>query len=229
MGDPFVVNRKTQTQRIREPFVDVAGGLQPDMINLFAKENRDRNGFLVRFCNIYPDKADKPFYNDKFIPEHVRQQYFEYIRNLLALQYNPDSNEYIYLSDEAHSIYISWFNKNASAINQEKYDYLRGVYSKLDIISLRLALTIHFSKWALTNVNENKITPETMKAALDITEYFRITGTKVFQNLQIPEEKVLSNKEVAQYLSSLGNSQNQIAEVMKCSQQNVQRFLKNNQ
>lgn len=226
MGNAFVVNRKTQILRIDSPFIDVAGGMQPDLINLFAKENRDRNGFLVRFCHIFPDKADKPFYNDKVIPSHVKDLYFQYINNLLSLEYTTESNQYINLSDDAHSMYITWFNNNATAINHENYDYLRGVYSKLDIISLRLALTIHFSKWALTGVNEDKITPETMKAALDITEYFRITGTKVFHHLQPQEDKTISNKEAAIYLASLGNSQNQIADVLKCSQQNVQRFLK---
>lgn len=226
MGDAFVANRKSQIIRIKEPFINVAGGLQPDLINLFAKENRDMNGFLVRFCHIFPDKAVKPYYNNKVIPDDVKQKYFQYINNLLSLPYNPESPEFIFLSDEAQAIYEKWFNGNTEATNNSGEDYLRGVYSKLDIISLRLALTIHFSKWAFTGVTEEKITPETMQAALDITEYFRITGTKVFYHLQPSEEKVISNREAARFLSAKGISQNDISGILNCSQQNIQRFLK---
>ena len=123
-------------------------------------------------------------------------------------------------------MYKDWFNENARATNKAKFDYLRGVYSKLDIISLRLALTIHLSKRAFTNIVEEMITPATMKAAIDITEYFRITGTKVYYHLQSGEDKGISKREVVRFLSELGKSQNQIAEILNCSQQNVLKFIK---
>ncbi len=227
MGKPFIVNRKNQTLRIPQPFVNVAGGLQPSLIPEFAKDNREHNGFLARFCHVFPDDAEKPLFNQNTVPENVSNKYKEYIRNLLSIKYEPDNKEYICLSPGADMLYQNWYNTNTVKINNEKSDYLRGVYGKLDIISLRLAITIHFAKWASTALVENCITEDTMQTAIDITEYFRITGLKFYNYLQRGSGKEITNNLVAQFLHDKGNSQNEIAGVLKCSQQNVQRFLKN--
>jgi hypothetical protein len=226
MGNPFVVNRKSQSLRIDAPFVNVGGGLQPSLIPLFAKDGRDQNGFLARFGHVFPDDAEKPFYNSNVIPDHVLKDYSAYINNLLKLKFKPDAKEYIHLSPDADTMYQTWYNNNASMTNNEQSDYLRGVYGKLDIISLRLALTIHFSKWALTGAAEKHITTESMKAALDITEYFRATGIKFYNHLQSDETDQLTNKSVAQFLYAKSNSQSDIARIMKCSPQYIQKILK---
>jgi hypothetical protein len=65
-----------------------------------------------------------------------------------------------------------------------------------------------------------------MKAAPDITEYFRITGTKVYYQLHSDEDNVISKREVAHLLSEPGNDPYQIAEIINCTHQNVQKFIK---
>jgi len=226
MGKPFVVNRKSQPLRINHPFVDVVGGLQPSVIPLMAKDNRDQIGFLARFGNVFPDNVEKPLYIDKTLPLGTFDKYSRYINNLLQLDYNPDDPQYITLSPEADLMYQAWYNDNVLRTNKEKSDYLKGMFGKLDIISLRLALTIHFSKWAFTSVQEEQVSTESMQAALDITEYFRITGLKVYNYLVQGDTYTLTKKNVAHFLTDLGNSQSEIARVLKCTQQNIQQLLK---
>lgn len=63
-----------------------------------------------------------------------------------------------------------------------------------------------------------QISEETMQYAVEITEYFIATALKVYKHIQqSARSKSKSKKELAIYLSELGNSQNTIASVLKVS------------
>jgi hypothetical protein len=61
--------------KISDPFICVAGGLQPSVLPELARENRAANGFMVRFCFVYPDKADRPYFQDKELPNSYYEKY----------------------------------------------------------------------------------------------------------------------------------------------------------
>ena len=62
-----------------------------------------------------------------------------------------------------------------------------------------------------------------MKAAIQLTEYFRITARKVYETLSRTSN---DKKEIARYLAKLGNSQTDIAAVLKVSQQYISKIVK---
>jgi hypothetical protein len=103
------------------------------------------------------------------------------------------------LSNEAASLYESFYNRNTNLSNQNQNDYFKAMFAKLDIACLRLAIVLHCSKWAMTGEPEQQVTPETMEAAIQITEYYRITGTKVFNSLKHEAATQLDKKEVAKF------------------------------
>ncbi len=219
----FTVNRvEGAPKKILHPFINITGGIQPDIIPELAKDHRAVNGFMQRFCFVYPDEAIRPEYSSIELSDELKEKYAEYIGNLLKL---TGYCEKVYLSNAAQSIYETFVNKNTKLINAEKIDYLKALYAKLDVISLRFALIIHFAKWACTSVDEPSITPETMQSAIDITEYFRITGLKVFKKLNM-KNGGLNNKSVASFLNDKGASQNEIAKVLHVSQPYVNKLLK---
>lgn len=221
---PMTVNRKGASPvKNQHPFINITGGLQPDIIPELAKDFRAVNGFMQRFCFVYPDEVVRPEYRSNEISESLKQQYNEYINNLLSLTGHCES---VYLSNEAQSIYETFVNQNTKIINTEKADYLRALYAKLDVISLRFALIIHFSKWGCSGIDEPNINPETMKSAINITEYFRATGRKIFKKLNSVHSGI-DKKSVAKYLESLGNSQPNIASILKVSQPYINKILKN--
>lgn len=223
MGKSFITNRVNVAMRLDKTCVNILGGIQPQLLSKFAKDNRDQDGTIPRFCFAFPDNAVKPKYSTSEIPKIIEDRYYEYIKNLLSLEFSLENENYIYLINEASFLYEKWFNKNAELSNNEQSEYLKSVYAKLDIICLRTALIIHFSNWAFTGIVEEYISIKTMQSAIDITEYFRITGRKVYNILN---GKVTLNKtDLIKTLDKLGNTQPKIAEVTKVSQQYVSKVL----
>ena len=109
----WVTNRKgggvESVLDIPKPCIFVFGGMQPDLIPNLAADNRAENGFLARFCNVWPDHSKKPGYNKKTVPEELRKRWEEYIVSLTQLSTARD----IRLSDQAENLYKDWFDKNA--------------------------------------------------------------------------------------------------------------------
>jgi Protein of unknown function (DUF3987)/BT4734-like, N-terminal domain/Primase C terminal 1 (PriCT-1) len=219
-------NRKSERpMKIGEPFICAAGGLQPAIIPELARDNRAANGFMVRLCNVYPDKADRPYYKDKELPTSLHDKYEAYLKNLLSIN-NPET-EYISLTSEAQKLYQEFDNRNTDLINSQENEYLRGMLAKLPVIALRLALVIHYSNWACDGVDHPKINPGTIQAAIKMTEYFKITGEKVFRQLEKNSIQGLNHKNVAEYLNiEKGYNQSEIARILKLTHQYVNKIFK---
>ena len=62
-----------------------------------------------------------------------------------------------------------------------------------------------------------------MQAAITLCEYFRITANKVYSFLNVGNDRT-TKKEVAKYLLTLGNSQTEIANVLKVSKQYISKI-----
>lgn len=224
---PMTINRKSTGDiiNIAKPFINVSGGLQPELLKSLAKDNRAENGFMSRFCFIYPDKAEKAPYSDAKIPTEAIDAYSEYLDRLATLS----EVKRIGLSEEAESLYKDWYNRNVHAINEAANGYLKGVYGKLDIISLRLAIVVRGMNYA-TDVTslEDDITAQEMKSAIDITEYFRWTAHKVYEQLfgtnKYPR---LDKNNVIRYIYNTEGYTNttKLAEVLKTSRSQIARAL----
>jgi hypothetical protein len=221
----WVTNRKSggidSVLEISKPCIFVLGGMQPDLISSLAADNRAENGFLARFCNVWPDHANKPKYNKKVVPDAIKKRWEEYLRNLTKI---PTAGN-ITLSDQAENLYKEWFDKNAEISNNEASGYLKGIYGKLDIIALRLVIVIYGMHQHNGREYSNQITADEMNTAISITEYFRSTALKVYHKL-FDTSSGPNPKEVIKYLSGLGNSQTKISEVLRVSQPYVSKVLK---
>ncbi len=217
----FKVNRAgSEALFIQDPYVGVYGGIQPGVLPELAKDNRAINGFLQRFIFVYPDKIEVPRYTNEELSEDLKIYYRTYTERLLSL---TGYREEIRLNSEALELYADFFNKNSDLNNSGKQtDYMNEVNAKLDIVVLRIAIVFHFSQWACTGSSPAEITAQTMKSAIQLTEYFRITAAKVYE---IISQKSTDKKDVARYLATLGNSQTDIATVLKVSQQYISKIL----
>ena len=137
-GIGITYNRKTSgILNILHPCIMVAGGMQPDLLRTLADDNRAENGFLSRLCSIYPDDTKKSNYNSAILPERIKQDWEKYLDRLISLK-----EEKLILGENAQRRYEEWYNKNTTMINEEDNGFLKGVYGKLDIISLRVAIII---------------------------------------------------------------------------------------
>jgi hypothetical protein len=219
---PFKINRKSgENEFIKEPFINVTGGIQTGLLSEMAKDNRTINGFLPRFCFVFPDNIEPPRYITEELSEDLKSKYRQYIENLTLID---SYRRELRLSWEAEQLYEVFYNKNAELNGSGKQpDYLNEVNSKLNIILLRAAILLHISQWACSGENINVINACTMQEAISLSEYFRITAKKVHT---VISQNGSSQKDVARYLETLGNSQTEIAKVLKVSQPYVNKILK---
>ncbi|MBX2960842.1 MAG: DUF3987 domain-containing protein [Flavobacteriales bacterium] len=208
---------------IYKPCIYVSGGIQPDILHDLAKDNRAENGFLSRLIFAYPDLADKQPYSNKKLNTDTLLNYQKYLSVLANLTEIVD----LKLSDEAENVYCDWFNDNVKKTNDEPTGYLKGVYGKLDVISLRLAIVVHGMDFVCNQNTSTVISATNMQTAIELTEYFRATALKVYDKIfKDTGNSNLNKKDVAKYCHSLGASQNEIAASLKVSQQYVQKILK---
>ena len=222
-GYNITYNRKTSgILNISKPCIMVCGGMQPDLLPALAADHRAENGFLSRMCAIYPDNTEKARYNADILPEEIRTEWENYLSRLVGL---PEYS--LVLSREAQDLYEEWYNHNAAMINDEESGYLKGVYGKLDIIALRTSIIIRGMNMAFGDLSWGEIAGEEMKAALEITEYFRAAALKVYRRIFLNcGSDMLNKRNVAWYLyKEIGMKKADIAKTLGTSRSQLDRVL----
>lgn len=223
-AQPIKFNRaSSEPINIEKPCIYVSGGIQPDLLPTLANDSRAESGFLSRFIFAYPDLQLKQNYSNKKLNPEALTNYHKYLEALTVI----DEVVNISLSNEAETIYSNWYNDNAEKTNNEPTGYLKGVYGKLDVYALRIAIVVHGMKLICNQETNTEITESTMQTAIELTEYFRATALKVYHKIFVDGgNSNLTKKDVAKFCHSLGASQNEIAASLKVSQQYVQKILK---
>ncbi|MDB9882857.1 DUF3987 domain-containing protein [Bacteroidia bacterium] len=221
---PIQINRASKDPvYIDEPALFVAGGMQPELLVDLAKDNRAENGFLSRFLHVFPDIANKPRYSKEKLKIDTVNNYHKYLSGLDTI---PDTIN-LTLSKEAETVYSNWYNDNTEQSNNTNTGYLKGVYGKLDVYALRLAVTIYGMNLICHQNTSSEIDKITMETAINLTEYFRGTALKVYDNIfSGSSREPVNKKDVIQYLGQLGKSQNEIAKIVGVKQPYVNRILK---
>lgn len=200
---------------IDKPCIYISGGIQPGILTDLAKDNRAENGFLSRFIFAYPDLDLKQPYSKVRLNKDTLLNYQKYLSVLDNLTEIVD----LTLSDEAETLYSNWYNDNAETTNNEPTGYLKGVYGKLDVYALRIAIVFHGMDFVCNQNTSTEINATTMQTAIEVTEYFRATALKVYDKIfNGATTGGMNKKEVIKYLSSNGASQNEIAAATKVSQ-----------
>ena len=221
-GTGMTYNRKgSGIMNIEHPCIMVCGGMQPGLLPSLAACQRADDGFLSRLCCVYPDNAKKAAYNTNILPEKYKIYWEEYLMELVSLKNNTELS----LSSEAEEKYSRWFNANKDVSNDEDSEYLKGIYGKLDIFSLRLAVVIRGMKMVCNADYSKEISGEDMAQALALTEYFRAAALKVYRKLFVTIPKSMPKKrDVAAYLNRNSNMNvTEISKLLETSRSQINR------
>ena len=223
-GMPVTYNRRTQEPiKIIHPCVSISGGIQPGLLKAMGANHRTENGLMQRFCFFYPDHMVKPYYSRQQLLPEYGDNYNRFIQTLLSIP--MDEDQYITLGNDARELYKDFVNANTDLINNEKSDYMKGVYSKLEIISLRLALIHQIGTAVIIGDDVNQVEAASMHFGIRVSEYFRVTGRKVYSHFTTGGG--LTNSSVAEYLyHEVGiKNQSEIARILGVSQPYINKVL----
>jgi hypothetical protein len=185
------VDRKSVDKRstfVPDAAVCVTGTIQPGTLNRAIGVEHRENGLLPRMLLASPPQKQKSWRNEDVDPKTVDQM-TDTVRKLRGLRFGKDHSgnavpRIVRLSVAAKKVWVKFYNDHAAEQHRAETDDLTAAFSKLEETTARLALTIHLTR--LTSgepVDPDQVDEESVKAAVELTEWFREETRRVYQIL----------------------------------------------
>lgn len=213
----FSVNRKNDRPRlIGSPLMNICGTIQPGVLrDVLNMNNAEESGFAQRFLYLYPDFKARDFYMQREKPDV--SPYNDVIRTIVEYSDNKE----LHLSHEAEKDYASFF-REIEAERVKCDDFWAAVYSKAEIQTLRLALTVKIAR--LMDDPSAEVSSKDMKAAIAITKYC-ISSLRKFKH---ESKKQAKKADVIKDIFEINPDANhyRIAEILDVSRQYVSKHYK---
>lgn len=184
-GKPINIDRKTgEPVFIPLPFISVAGTIQKGILNELAKDSRTQNGFIDRILFVIPDNIQKEYWSETELPPVVAENWEAIVSNLLSLSVANDdtlnpSPEVLKFTPEAKRVLFEWQKANTDQSNEAESEALSGIFSKMDMYVLRLALILEMLRYACNESNKQAVGIEAVQGAVKLVEYFKNSAVKV--------------------------------------------------
>lgn len=184
-GKPINIDRKTgEPVFIPLPFISVAGTIQKGILNELAKDSRTQNGFIDRILFVIPDNIQKEYWSETDLPPVVSENWERIISNLLSLSVSNDdtlnpSPEVLKFTPEAKKVLFEWQKANTDQSNEAESEALSGIFSKMDMYVLRLALNLEMLRYACNESDKQAVSIEAVQGAVKLVEYFKNSAVKV--------------------------------------------------
>jgi hypothetical protein len=195
------VDRKSGDKRstfVSDAAVCVTGTIQPGTLNRVIGVEHRENGLLPRMLLAFPPQMQKTWKNVDVDTKTVDQM-TNVVRELRGLSFDKDrfGNEVpriVRLSDAANKVWVTFYNSHAAEQHRAESDDVAAAFSKLEETTARLALIIHLTRFASGEpVDPGEVDDESVKTAVELTEWFREETRRVYQLLdQSAEDQKLA-------------------------------------
>jgi hypothetical protein len=180
--------------RVRHPFISVIGGLVPDKLpTLRGDKPRQRvevDGFIDRFLLSYPPEPEVAAENWMEVPETTLQGWRTLLAKLRSLAMVPVQKDerivawrpfVVRLTSTGREAWQRFTQAHAEERNSADFPpHLKGPWSKLRGYCARLALIVHFLRWAAGEVQDEDVDCESMERAARLVAYFKAHARKVY-------------------------------------------------
>lgn len=212
------INRKKeQPQLIIEPFLNIFGTIQPGILTeLLNKKDFELSGFAQRFLFLYPEFPERKYKRTTTTPS---TEFYDKVIN--AIVTDNGENE-IFLSDEAEDRYEEFFNE-LEIIKSKSNDFWAAVYSKAQIQTLRLALTVKISR--LVYEPDNQISETDMNAAIGMMRCF-IASLEKFKIEQVESTGTKKEMITKIFSENPGANQTEVAKILGVSREYLNRVVR---
>jgi hypothetical protein len=199
-GSTVTVDRKKTHDlgplRVRHPFVSVIGGLTPDKLLTLRgdkpRQKAEQDGFIDRVLLSYPAEPAVVEENWQSVGETTRAKVRDLFAKLRSLEMVPVQVAGTVTGMRPYVVKLTacgmraWqelTRQHAQERNAEDFPpILAGPWSKLRGYCARLALILHFLRWAGGELDSDKadVDGHSMKAAANLIAYFKAHARKVY-------------------------------------------------
>jgi hypothetical protein len=222
------VDRKSDSRLvIPSPKVSIIGSTQLNGAKLLTSNEKEENGFAHRILFVYPDKFRINEMNDAEFSKESSQFYNEVIHKLLDCRKTYSTKKTLFLNDQSLLLFKNFYNSNQiRKADPSLSDSMRGMYSKMDIHVIRLALTLQALYWACDSGSIEEIEMKAMQGAIDLVEYFSYCAIKVKNTRANESGDLLTKKQIAKKMAEAGMSLRDIESIISIGKSTIGRWLK---
>ena len=183
---PTISDRKSSQSSIfiKRPYISVVGTIQQKILGELGKGERASNGFIDRILFVMPEAVEKSRWNDREPPEELEHEWQQIVGRLIDQECEFDENNELQahilpFREEAKRELYTWQHDNARKCDLESNEALLGIYCKLEIYIIRFCLIIQLARWTCGECDKEAIDIESVRRAIELTEYFRTTAIRV--------------------------------------------------
>jgi len=196
-GESIVVDRKTGTPRtifVPSASVSVTGGIQPGVLDRALGHEHRESGLLARLLLAMPPRRTKRWTEAEISPlsEAAVLAIFERLREL---QFTYGENGelrpvVVSLTPAAKEAWVEFYNAHAEEHADLSGD-LSAAWSKLEGYAARLALVVHFIRWAAddpTLASSDAVDEVSIAAGVALSRWFGNEARRVYAALGESDE-----------------------------------------
>jgi hypothetical protein len=180
---------------VRHPFIGVIGGLTPDKLPTLRgdkfRQRAEQDGFIDRVLMAYPQEPRATAENWLEVADDTRTALRSVMERLLTLEMVPSTDAagavlghrpfVVKLSATGRHEWQRFTEAHAHEINGGHLpSHLIGPWSKLKGYAARLALVIHYLRWACDEAQDGDVDGESMARAVRLIDYFKAHARKVY-------------------------------------------------
>jgi hypothetical protein len=190
-AESVIVDRKTgipRTIHVPQAAVCVCGGIQPATLRRALGREHRESGLAARLLLAYPPRKAKRWTEDDIDPD-TEEELARLFDRLYGLRPAAEGEGgarpvLVRLSDDAKSAWKAYYNAHAA----EQVDLtgdMAAAWSKLEEYAARLALVIHFVRWAAGDIAEETcLDVASMNAGIALAKWFKHEARRVYSMLE---------------------------------------------
>jgi hypothetical protein len=213
-GESIIVDRKTGIPRtifVPQALVSICGGIQPAILNRALGSEHRESGLAARLLLTWPPRLAKRWTESDIDPS-TEAEIARLIDRLYELQ--PaigDDGELrpvvVGLAPDAKAAWTAYYNDHA----QEQADLageLSAAWSKLEEYAARLALVVHFARWAAedpTLASAECVDADSMAAGIAMATWFKGEARRVYALLNESDDEC-EQRRLVEWLERRGGS-----------------------
>jgi hypothetical protein len=191
-ADNVTVDRKTgvpKTLFVPRASVSVVGGIQPGILRrVFGAEHRE-SGLAARLLVAFPPRRRKRWTEADIDPK-TEEKLAELFDQLYELKPTEDENGrpravLVRLTPEAKAAWIAYYDAHAEEQAELTGD-LAAAWSKLEEYAARLALVVHFIRWAANDpklADPGALDLDSMTRGIELARWFKHEARRVYAML----------------------------------------------
>jgi len=200
-GEMVKVDRKYahgQPTIIRDPFVSVLGGIQPDLLVELQAEGGKEDGFIHRVLFAFPAEGEAQEWSDTALSDEDQLEWKVVLGKLLNLQPikaegSSERPKRLEFSPDGKAAYVAWHNQLVAEMNHAEFTReLWGPWSKLKAHCARFALILHLLRVACGEAgddqSEGQVDALDVAGAVRLCDYFKAHIRLVYGRLQQSRE-----------------------------------------